>query len=153
LELAGSPLVEVRFSYPYTGISRLPENFDRLACWFPEDSLAVLYSDGRGGGFRPIAQGSPGQKTATLLTFLLSYGDEPLLLDQPEDDLDNHLISDLIVTQLRRIKLKRQVIVVTFPRAGRWPGAEHPRNPSPDWTNPGPTEQLGHLPLVGSRRR
>ncbi len=36
-----------------------------------------------------------------------------MILDQPEDDLDNHLIYDLIVTQLREIKQKRQVIVVT----------------------------------------
>ena len=43
----------------------------------------------------------------------LSYGDEPLLLDQPEDDLDNELIYDLIVRQLRETKTKRQVIVVT----------------------------------------
>ena len=35
------------------------------------------------------------------------------MLDQPEDDLDNHLIYDLIVSQLREIKKKRQVIVVT----------------------------------------
>ena len=36
-----------------------------------------------------------------------------LVLDQPEDDLDNHLIYDLIVTQLREVKQHRQVIVVT----------------------------------------
>ena len=33
--------------------------------------------------------------------------------DQPEDDLDNHLIYDLIVTQLREVKRHRQIIVVT----------------------------------------
>lgn len=36
-----------------------------------------------------------------------------MILDQPEDDLDNHLIYDLIVAQLRQIKKGRQVIVVT----------------------------------------
>ena len=51
--------------------------------------------------------------SAALLAFLFSYGEEPIILDQPEDDLDNHLIYDLIVTQLRRIKQRRQVIVVT----------------------------------------
>ena len=82
--------------------------------WFPEDSLEVRYSArGDGQRFRSIQEGSPGQKTAALLAFLLSYGDEPLILDQPEDDLDNHLIYDLIVTQLRAIKRLRQVIVVT----------------------------------------
>ena len=47
------------------------------------------------------------------LAFILSYGDEPLLLDQPEDDLDNELIYSLIVRQLRETKSRRQVIVVT----------------------------------------
>lgn len=91
-----------------------PETLDRLELWFPEDSLQVEYSaSGDGRGFRPIEEGSPGQKTAALLAFLLSYGDEPLILDQPEDDLDNHLIYELIVTQLREAKRQRQVIVVT----------------------------------------
>ncbi|NQU02863.1 MAG: AAA family ATPase [Syntrophaceae bacterium] len=90
-----------------------PETFDRMDCWYPEDSLDVRYSTKPGGEFRPVQQGSPGQKTAALLAFLLSYGDEPLILDQPEDDLDNQLIYDLIVTQLRTIKQDRQVIVVT----------------------------------------
>jgi len=91
-----------------------PEAMDRLDLWFPEDSLDVQYSttvDGR--SFRSIQEGSPGQKTAALLAFLLSYGDEPLILDQPEDDLDNHLVYNLIVAQLREVKRQRQVIVIT----------------------------------------
>ena len=91
-----------------------PEAIDRLDLWFPEDSLEVQYSStGDGQRFRSIQEGSPGQKTAALLAFLLSYGDEPLVFDQPEDDLDNHLIYDLIVTQLREVKRRRQIIVVT----------------------------------------
>ncbi len=91
-----------------------PESLDRLDLWFPEDSLDVQYStSGDRKSFRPIQEGSPGQKTAALLAFLLSYGEEPLILDQPEDDLDNHLIYDLIVTQLREVKRRRQIIVVT----------------------------------------
>jgi len=90
-----------------------PEQIDRIRCWFPDDSLDVKYSLKNGGSFKPVEQGSPGQKTAALLAFILSYGNEPLVLDQPEDDLDNHLIYDLIVTQLREIKQKRQVLVVT----------------------------------------
>ena len=89
-----------------------PEEFDRINIWFPEDSLAVSYSrDGK--NFTPITQGSPGQKTAALLAFFLSCDNEPLILDQPEDDLDNHLIYSLIVKQLREIKPRRQVIIVT----------------------------------------
>ncbi|MHB1267191.1 MAG: TrlF family AAA-like ATPase [Acidithiobacillus ferriphilus] len=90
-----------------------PEQIDRIRCWFPDDSLDVRYSLKDGESFKPVEQGSPGQKTAALLAFILSYGNEPLVLDQPEDDLDNYLIYDLIVTQLREIKQNRQVLIVT----------------------------------------
>lgn len=91
-----------------------PEALDRIDLWFPQDSLDVQYSRaGDGQRFRSIQAGSPGQKTAALLAFLLSYGEEPLVLDQPEDDLDNHLIYDLIVTQLREVKRRRQILAVT----------------------------------------
>lgn len=108
----GPGLQDARFA---THVQRLtPEQLDRLEAWFPEDSLEVSYSPSADGRrFRPIEQGSPGQKTAALLAFLLSYGQEPIVLDQPEDDLDSHLIYGLIVAQLRAIKSKRQVIVVT----------------------------------------
>ena len=105
-------LADRRFA---THMAKLPpESMDRLDLWFPEDSLEVRYSAaGDGRRFRSIREGSPGQKTAALLAFLLSYGEEPLILDQPEDDLDNQLIYGLIVTQLREVKRRRQAIVVT----------------------------------------
>ncbi len=111
-----STVADHHFSKPFAKhVAKLqPESLDRLDLWFPEDSLDVLYStSGDRQSFRPIQEGSPGQKTAALLAFLLSYGEEPLILDQPEDDLDNHLIYDLIVTQLREVKRRRQIIVVT----------------------------------------
>jgi energy-coupling factor transporter ATP-binding protein EcfA2 len=90
-----------------------PEQIDRLELWWPEDGLDVAYRRGGTGRFVPIAYGSPGQKSAAILAFLLSHGDEPILLDQPEDDLDNHLIYELIVQQIRENKRRRQVIVAT----------------------------------------
>ena len=91
-----------------------PEALDRVDAWFPEDSLDIQYSPtGDGRNLRSIRRGSPGQKTVALLAFLLSYGQEPLVLDQPEDDLDNHLIHELIVKQIREVKRERQIIVVT----------------------------------------
>lgn len=47
------------------------------------------------------------------MSFLLSYGDEPLIVDQPEDDLDNALISKLVITKLHDIKPKRQFLIIT----------------------------------------
>ncbi len=92
-----------------------PERIDRLALYLPEDSVDVSF---RGTGalansWRSLEQGSPGQQTAALLAFVLGYGDEPIILDQPEDDLDNTLIYELLVSRLRETKPGRQVIVVT----------------------------------------
>ena len=93
---------------------RDPTFLDRLWAWFPEDGLNVEYSrQGDGKDFQPIGQASAGQRSAAMLAFLLAYGDGPLVLDQPEDDLDNHLIYDLVVRQIRENKLRRQIIVVT----------------------------------------
>lgn len=47
------------------------------------------------------------------------YGEEPLVLDQPEDDLDNALVYELVVRQLRDNKSRRQLIVVTHQRQYR----------------------------------
>ena len=43
----------------------------------------------------------------------MSFGTAPLVLDQPEDDLDNHHVYSLIVDKIKEIKQRRQVIVVT----------------------------------------
>lgn len=90
------------------------EMIDSIDLWFPEDKLTIFYKRESGKSkFVPIEQGSPGQKTAAILAFLLSYGKEPIILDQPEDDLDNHLIYDLVVNQVRENKKRRQIIIVT----------------------------------------
>ncbi|MDE2724642.1 MAG: ABC transporter [Gemmatimonadota bacterium] len=86
-----------------------PDSINNLELWIPADDLDITF----GQRNQPIEQGSPGQKTAALLAFILSYGNDPLLLDQPEDDLDNELIYDLVVQQLKQIKTKRQVIAIT----------------------------------------
>ncbi|MBB1420212.1 hypothetical protein H5187_23690 [Pseudoalteromonas sp. SG44-1] len=88
-----------------------PQNFDAINTWFPEDKLTIKFYDGN--RFKDVSQGSAGQKASAILSFLLSYGTEPLVLDQPEDDLDNGLITSLIVSKLHENKADRQIIVVT----------------------------------------
>ena len=89
-----------------------PESIDRLALYAPDDTVRVSFQDPQ-RGWKPLTHGSPGQQTAALLAFVLGHGEEPIILDQPEDDLDSTLIYDLLVSQLKTAKLKRQVIVVT----------------------------------------
>jgi DNA repair ATPase RecN len=62
----------------------------------------------------PINQMSDGQKHTILLTVaMLAESSLPLIIDQPEDDLDNVFIFQTVVTNLRAIKEQRQVILVT----------------------------------------
>ena len=89
-----------------------PEVLDRLDAWFPTDRLEAEYQN-PDGDWQPISQGSAGQRNAAILAFLLSYGQDPLVLDQPESELDNALISDLVVRLLREARARRQLVVVT----------------------------------------
>lgn len=56
---------------------------------------------------------STGQKATTILLLLLLESDAPLIIDQPEDDLDNFFIAEGIVPKMREEKRKRQFIFST----------------------------------------
>lgn len=62
-----------------------------------------------------ISQLSPGQRGALLLIFylLVDKGDTPIILDQPEENLDNETIVGLLVPVLVEAKKSRQIIMVT----------------------------------------
>lgn len=85
---------------------------DEIELLYPQDQIEMRYK-GRDGNLKSLSVASAGQKTTAILTFILSFGNVPLILDQPEDDLDNRLVYDLIVDKIRQIKEKRQVIIVT----------------------------------------
>ncbi len=91
-----------------------PECIDKLLSWWPDDLLVVKYRvNAREDAYKDISRGSAGQRASAILAFLLSYGDCPLILDQPEDDLDNALVYDLAVKQILENKPRRQMIFVT----------------------------------------
>ncbi|MDR1020765.1 MAG: AAA family ATPase [Synergistaceae bacterium] len=95
-------------------LNEKPPSLDRFEIWFPEDLLRVKYSPAAPGShFTDLENGSAGQKASAILAFLLSHGCEPLIIDQPEDDLDNALIYDLIVKQIHENKNCRQLIIAT----------------------------------------
>ncbi|HOK95022.1 MAG TPA: hypothetical protein PKW71_02735 [Anaerohalosphaeraceae bacterium] len=56
---------------------------------------------------------STGQKCTTILPILLLDSDNPLLVDQPEDNLDNRFIYDTVVDSIRRVNKRRQIILIT----------------------------------------
>lgn len=83
----------------------------------PSISVTKLYEDEAGNKKRNtkgISQLSLGQQQSVLLGILmLSKSKKPLLIDQPEDNLDSEFIFKTIVKNLRKIKESRQVIIVT----------------------------------------
>ncbi len=56
---------------------------------------------------------STGQKCTAILPILLLDSDNPLIVDQPEDNLDNRFIFEAVVESIRKVKTRRQLIFVT----------------------------------------
>ena len=63
----------------------------------------------------PIEHLSPGQRGALLLIFylLVDKGRNPIVIDQPEENLDNETVVSLLVPVLNEAKKSRQIIMVT----------------------------------------
>lgn len=73
-----------------------------------------LYLDFGNGEFKNWAVLSPGERADKLLDIVLNGNSgKILLIDQPEDDLDNETIYRTLVNKIRELKLRRQIIVVT----------------------------------------
>jgi ABC-type lipoprotein export system ATPase subunit/histidinol phosphatase-like PHP family hydrolase len=94
------------------------EDFESIAFEDRPFITVTKLVDNGSGGTKPItkslSQLSLGQQQSILLAILLqSKSKVPLLIDQPEDNLDSEFIYKTIVTNLKKIKEKRQVIIVT----------------------------------------
>lgn len=88
----------------------------------PEDLLDLLFCLGYvqphfslAQAGQPLNQLSPGQRGALLLMFylLVEDSDLPLVLDQPEENLDNETVYALLVPAIKQAKARRQIIMVT----------------------------------------
>jgi ABC-type lipoprotein export system ATPase subunit len=64
---------------------------------------------------KPLASLSPGERGALLLLLYLfiDMDDKPLIIDQPEENLDNESVYKYLVGFIRQAKKKRQIIIVT----------------------------------------
>jgi hypothetical protein len=63
--------------------------------------------------WRSLDDLSTGQKATAVLLLLLIDSEAPLIVDQPEDDLDNRFISESVVGRIRDAKGRRQFIFAT----------------------------------------
>lgn len=82
---------------------------------FDADNKAMLEPSGAPMRLvREFGELSLGQQQAIVLGMLLcSESSAPLLIDQPEDNLDSAFVFQVLVRALRQIKERRQVILVT----------------------------------------
>ena len=79
-----------------------------LADWYNIKYLVKMGSDS-------IDVMSPGKKALVLLQLFIDLDETecPILIDQPEDDLDNRSIFDQLIPFIKNKKATRQIIVVT----------------------------------------
>ncbi len=72
-----------------------------------DDQEAILLND------VPVDKLSPGQRSSAMLPLIALAEDAPLVIDQPEDNLDNRLVGHVLVDILAELKEQRQIIVCT----------------------------------------
>jgi len=80
-----------------------------------EDRVSIELDVSSAGqpNFKDASDLSRGQKCTALLPILLARRDSPLIIDQPEDNLDNHFIFETVVNAIQQLKKRRQMIFIT----------------------------------------
>ena len=72
-----------------------------------DDKETILLND------VPINQKSPGQRSSAMLPLIALAEKTPLVIDQPEDNLDKRLVGTVLANVLSELKEQRQIIVCT----------------------------------------
>jgi hypothetical protein len=90
--------------------SELNDLYDFL---FHGDYLQPIYNLKLGS--KTLLELSPGERGALLLIFylILDKDDIPLIIDQPEENLDNESVYYILVHFIKKVKENRQIIIVT----------------------------------------
>ena len=80
-----------------------------------EDRIGIELDVSSAGqpNFKDASDLSRGQKCTALLPILLARRDSPLIIDQPEDNLDNHFIFETVVNAVQQLKRRCQMIFIT----------------------------------------
>ena len=108
----------LNYSLDGTNVVQMPlnqdyESIDDLYRFLLEDHLKLHFDIQYKNDH--LLQMSPGKKgTVLLILFLeLSSAEYPIFIDQPEDNLDNRTIYDLLCKMIREKKQSRQIIIVS----------------------------------------
>jgi ABC-type cobalamin/Fe3+-siderophores transport system ATPase subunit len=102
------PLTPQQFAKVFEGVDS--RKVGLLLAASPKSFIDFEYRDSK--GYIPFSQASQGQQAAALLDLLLRQHAGTLIIDQPEDDLDNRVIMD-VANLLHESKSGRQLIFTT----------------------------------------
>lgn len=75
--------------------------------------ITLYRSDGSEAGKISANTLSDGQRNTAVLALLLAQDGGPLIIDQPEDELDSNFVFNELIPMIRRMKMKRQLIFAT----------------------------------------
>lgn len=91
------------------------ESWDRLRLTRVKDvvDLRLFRPDGTMAGSISKGSLSDGQRNTAALALLLAQEGGPLVIDQPEDELDSNFVFKELIPMLRKVKIGRQIIIAT----------------------------------------
>ena len=91
------------------------ERWEKLRCSRVQDTVDMKLFRADGSTAGSIAEGSlsDGQRNTAALALLLAQEGGPLVIDQPEDELDSNFVFRELIPMLRKVKSKRQLIMAT----------------------------------------
>jgi regulator of replication initiation timing len=88
--------------------AKLKEDVHSFITYRVPDNYIVYYNG------RPLSEHSLGQRASALILFILTLKDNDIIIiDQPEDDLDNQTIYTDVISELHKLKNKTQFIFAT----------------------------------------
>jgi ABC-type cobalamin/Fe3+-siderophores transport system ATPase subunit len=91
------------------------EKWEKIRCSRVQDvvDMKLFRADGSLAG--SISEGtlSDGQRNTAALALLLAQEGGPLVIDQPEDELDSNFVFRELIPMLRKVKSNRQIIMAT----------------------------------------
>lgn len=99
----------------YEHIMDNSEAWEKLRCSRVQDTvdMKLFRSDGTTAGSISEGSLSDGQRNTASLALLLAQEGGPLVIDQPEDELDSNFVFRELIPMLRAVKTKRQLIMAT----------------------------------------
>jgi len=114
-DYSGSKNLKAHLADISSHIETNPTNWEQLYITRVNDTvdMKLFRPDGTLAGSISEGSLSDGQRNTAALALLLAQDGGPLIIDQPEDELDSNFVFNELIPMLRNVKKKRQLIMAT----------------------------------------